>query len=621
MTDQPTPPPPTYGNEKNLSAQTLHEHRGLAADGSIAKTGYGAEPERIPYEGSFFDTTLPRIGGAVPLAAWFIVVNEFCERFAYYGGSAVFQNYIAKDADNQGGEFGGVGKGQATATAMSNLFTFLCYLTPLFGAIVADQWLGKFRTILTFSCIYLVGFVILTATAVPTGHLDDGAPIYGAAAFPGYVAAIIIIGLGTGGIKSVVSPMCADQVPTESYTVVKGGKTYIVDPDMTTQHLYNWFYWAINVGAMIGQLICTHLEKSAFWKAYLLPACMFVLSICIFLAGHKKYRHVKPEGSIIVESFKCIVYAVKRKRAAPNAPVQAPGGNQDEVSFKFLSWAEPYAGEPEGEVAKRPWAADFPAELRQTLKACSIFPLMSLYWVAYNQMTNNLVSQAGQMHLPGWITNDVVSILDPIALVIMIPIFDMGIFPLLHRMNVDFGYIKRISFGFILGGLSMAYAAIVQHLIYSRGPYYDYSTATEDQQLDNNHISVYIQFPAYIIMALSEIFASIGSLEYSYTHAPKRMKCLISALSLLPNAVASLIGIFLSPVAVNPSLVWLYTGIAVAAAVSGVIFWFLFRKFDEQDKVLKRVARNAEEEQNGRGPAAVQREESEAEAQDRLNVR
>jgi hypothetical protein len=42
------------------------------------------------------DLKLGRIAGSIPFACVFIVINEFCERLAYYGGTAMFQNYVQK---------------------------------------------------------------------------------------------------------------------------------------------------------------------------------------------------------------------------------------------------------------------------------------------------------------------------------------------------------------------------------------------------------------------------------------------------------------------------------------------------------------------------------------------
>lgn len=73
-------------------------------------------------------------------------------------------------------------------------------MTPIIGAIIADQYLGKYKTIVLFCGVYLVGLLILVCTSIPTA-LEHGAGL------GGFIVAILIIGLGTGGIKSNVAPL------------------------------------------------------------------------------------------------------------------------------------------------------------------------------------------------------------------------------------------------------------------------------------------------------------------------------------------------------------------------------------------------------------------------------
>jgi hypothetical protein len=87
---------------------------------------------------------------------------------------------------------GALGRGQAVASALGNFFKFWAYASTVFGAIVADQYLGKFKAILAASAVYIIGLVILVATATPSA-------IQSGAGFGGLVAAMITIGLGTGG--------------------------------------------------------------------------------------------------------------------------------------------------------------------------------------------------------------------------------------------------------------------------------------------------------------------------------------------------------------------------------------------------------------------------------------
>lgn len=157
---------------------------------------------------------------------------------------------------------------------------------------------------------------------------------------------------------------------------------------------------------------------------------------------------------------------------------------------------------------------------------------------------------------------------------ILIPVFDQFIYPYINKHKIKFGYIKRITLGIFIGGLSMVWAAVLQVMIYN----------------DPSRISVYWQFPAYVLIAVSEIFASIASLEYSYTHAPASMKGIVSAISLFPNAGASLIGIFISPFSQDPTFTGVYVAAAVGCFVVSLLFFIFFHKFEVEDYELKKAA-------------------------------
>ena len=73
--------------------------------------------------------------------------------------------------------------------------------------------------------------------------------------------------------------------------------------------------------------------------------------------------------------------------------------------------------------------------------------------------------------------NDVLSNLDPLALIIFIPICDRFVYPTLARMNIRFTPLKRITLGFFTGASAMVWAAVLQHYIYKTNPCH-YSAAT-----------------------------------------------------------------------------------------------------------------------------------------------
>ena len=103
-----------------------------------------------------------------------------------------------------------------------------------------------------------------------------------------------------------------------------------------------------------------------------------------------------------------------------------------------------------------------------------------------------------------------------------------------------------------------------------------------------------MQTPAYLLIGLSEIFASITGLEYAFTKAPPSMKSFVMSIYLLTSAFGSALGIALSPTAVDPKLVWMYTGLCVATIIVAALFWIIFRKYNATEEEMNALGDRAE---------------------------
>ncbi|KAI9322913.1 peptide transporter PTR2-A [Dichotomocladium elegans] len=518
--------------------------------------------------------TLREVPDSIPIAAYFVVLVEFCERFTYYGLIGPFQNYIQFPAPESypADQPGAMGRGQQTATALTTFFQFWCYVTPIIGGIVADQYLGKYRAILLFGTIYMLGLIIITATSAPSS-LET-------AALPGFVVSILIIGLGTGGIKANVSTLVAEQYQNKTPFVrtLKNGERVLVTPQATYQRIFSTFYWSINIGGM-SAIATTTMEKNiGFWAAYLLPTCMFIPCLAIVILGRKKYVEVPPRGSVVLEAIKCIYY---------NAEINGPFSGLDKLdAVKPSQLAQTHPKWAAGAT----WDDTFVDELRRCLRACIVFCWYPIFWLCYVQMTNNLISQAATM-LTGNIPNDIINNIDPFFVICFIPVMDRIIYPLLRRFGYPMRPITRIALGFFFGGLAMAYSAGIQVKIYETPPFYKYPGTNEGR----NWISAAYQIPAYIFIAMSEIFASITGLEYAYKKAPQSMKSVVMSIFLFMNCIASLIGFALVPVAKDPTLPWMYTGIGVAAFICSILLYICHRGQDKTDIQDDAIGRSIDE--------------------------
>jgi POT family proton-dependent oligopeptide transporter len=282
---------------------------------------------------------------------------------------------------------------------------------------------------------------------------------------------------------------------------------------------------------------------------------VFFIGFVIILASKDQYISRAPDSSIIFNACKAFWIGIKHK------------GNLDYARPSYLT----------EQVATRrlPWDDSFIDDLRSALASCKIFILYPIYWAAYSQFLTNFVSQAATMETHG-IPNDIMPNIDSITVLILLPVLDRGVFPFLRRLGVAVRHVDRITMGFLICGVSMLYAAFVQRTIYAAPPCYDRPRALECMGGKvPNQVSVFLQSPAYVLVAVSEILASVAGVEYAFTQAPKSMKSLIMAVYLSAVSAGALIAMTVSPLTVDPKLPWMYFTLGVENFIAGAFLWIV----------------------------------------------
>ncbi|XWX00091.1 hypothetical protein V2A60_008108 [Cordyceps javanica] len=558
--------------------------------------------------------TLRRIPDRIPIKLYTIAFIELCERFSYYGSIVVcarrpsqkVTNYIQQPlppGSNTGASTdqpGALGMGQRASTGITTFNQFWQYFMPLLGAWVADAHWGRYKTITYALGLDLVGHVILILSAIPP------VIVHPSASLALLIIAILTIGFGTGGFKPNVSCLIVEQLGDQRLFVKTlapkktsssgagagaGGERVIVDPAITTERIYMWFYFFINVGALVGQISMVYAEQHVgFYLSFTLPTVMLALCPAVMLWGRRRYVRRAPDGSVLVPALKTFFLA-QRGRWSLNP---------------WATWRRMHDGTFWDAVKPSRFTADSrPAwmtfddawvdELRRGFSACAVFCWYPIYWLCYNQINNNLVSQAAVLQRHG-VPNDILSNLNPFALLIFIPLNNYIIYPALRRAGVRITPIRKITAGFFVGAAAMVWAAVVQHYIYQRSvcgnrasqkmPDPDTGAPVKCPPVD---INVWSQTGAYVLIALSEVFASITSLEYAYSKAPKNMRSMVQAVALFSVSFGAAIGQAFTGLSADPLLVWNYAVVAILAVVAGTCFYFQFRDLDIQEDELNEL--------------------------------
>jgi POT family proton-dependent oligopeptide transporter len=209
--------------------------------------------------------TTPTDTTGMPPGIPYIVGNEAAERFNFYGLKAILVIYMTKHLMDRSGAVAPMSKEEATG--WYHLFVGSNYFFPAMGAIIADAFLGKYRTILWLSILYSIGCVVLAADNTRTG-LGIG---------------LVLIALGAGGIKPCVSSHVGDQFGPANQNLLA--------------RAFGWFYWAVNFGALFSIMLTPVLldDYGPGW-AFGVPAALMLLATWIFWSGRSKFIHVPPAG-------------------------------------------------------------------------------------------------------------------------------------------------------------------------------------------------------------------------------------------------------------------------------------------------------------------------------------
>lgn len=507
----------------------------------------------------------------------YIVGNEGCERFSYYGMNAILYIYCVSLYVNHS-----VAPHSAAdmATSTVHLFKTGVYAFPMIGAIIADRLLGKYNTILYFSLFYCLGHLILSLT--------EGS-------FIGLSAGLIFIALGSGGIKPCVSANVGDQFGRSNWNLL--------------ERIYQIFYFMINFGSFFALLIIPLLKEYFGWRvAFAVPGIFMFIATVLFWMGRKQFVHVpakpggklglldslsssflfltigslfftadKPAWIIITVSLACLlagmlIFSYRQGLERDDGFLAVSTYMVREYLAQFIKKREAVYVSAHGsgmrELAKASHMADkeFGAEAVEGVKAVmrimSVFIMVSIFWALFDQHASSWIRQAEMMDLKlnlpflGQITllPSQIPSLNPVIVMTLIPLWAYVLEPALQRLGIMMTPLRKMSLGMALASTSFVAVALLQAKI---------DGAAQEK------ISVLWQVIPYFLITLSEVLVSITGLEFAYSQAPQRMKSTVMGFWLLTvafgNALVAVLARF-SQLKLE-DFFWLFAALMAIAAV------------------------------------------------------
>ncbi|KAK5839941.1 hypothetical protein PVK06_008801 [Gossypium arboreum] len=474
-------------------------------------------------------------------SASFIIVVEIAERFAYYGISSNLITYLT----------GPLGESTATAAAQVNAWNGAASLLPLLGAFIADSFLGRYRTIILASLVYVLGIGLLALSATLSsisssgGQNADDIALSSSLQFQVilFFSSLYLVAFAQGGHKPCVQAFGADQFDTQDAEECKAKSSF-----------FNWWYFGMCAGTLTTLSILNYIQDNLSWVlGFAIPGIVMAVGLVVFLLGTMTYRYsVKgDEESPIVTVGRVFILAVRNRKtsySAIAAEEEARGilATESSKQFKFLNKAllAPDGSKEQGEVC----SIREVEEAKAVIRLAPIWATSLTYAIVFAQSSTFFTKQGATMdrstatgfEIPAASLQSFISL----SIVLFIPIYDRIFVPLTRALTGEpagITLLQRIGSGMVISTISLVIAAVVEMR--------RLKIAEEHGLIDKPIVvvpmSIWWLVPQYALYGLADVFTMVGLQEFFYDQMPNELRSVGLALYLSIFGVGSFLSSFL----------------------------------------------------------------------------
>ncbi|XP_062222330.1 protein NRT1/ PTR FAMILY 8.3-like [Phragmites australis] len=411
------------------------------------------------------------------------------------------------------------------------------FLTPIFGAIIADTFWGNYNTILVSLAVYLLGMMLVTFSAfLPTATELGGTSVFGAQTI--VFIGLYLVAVGSGGVRSSLLPFGAEQFDDDN----------AVDRERKAS-FFSLFYLCIDFGPIVSGIFIVWIQENVSWGlGFGISTACIALAFGAFVLATPMYKRRMPTGTPLKSLCQVVVAACRKIGNRVPTDVGMLHEVSDKVDsqpkiahtseFTFLDKAAIISESDLEEISEEvgsSWklcTVTQVEELKILLRLLPVWTTSIIVSAAYSQMNTTFIQQGSAMDM------SILSVPVPAAsmgsfevvcVLTWVLLYSKVIVPALRGLSGGDGepsQLQRMGAGRLLMALTMAVAALV-----------------EMKRLDSaaraEAIGIAWQIPQYFFLAGAEVFCYIAQLEFFYTEAPDTMKSTCTSLALLTIALGS----------------------------------------------------------------------------------
>ena len=476
----------------------------------------------------------PPTAGKLPRQIPYIIGNEACERFSFYGMRNILTPFLVTSLLLSAplAERAGIAK------EVFHTFVIGVYFFPLLGGWISDRFFGKYNTVFWLSLVYVAGHACLAM-------FEDNKT--------GFYTGLFLIALGSGGIKPLVSAFVGDQ-----FDQTNKGKAKLV---------YDAFYWTINFGSFFASLLMPiFLREYGASVAFGVPGLLMFIATVIFWMGRKKYVHVPPSPPNPHSFLNVARTALTRRAEGQSRPGLAVAGLGALLALASLllipkmgfviavvlalGFLIGFGGVGTSMQLERARGLhpDIAVDgVRAVLRILIVFALVTPFWSLFDQKASTWILQGNEMVMPhdswwwpSWLVKEPAQMqaLNPLLVMLLIPFNNIVLYPALRRFGVEPTALRRMGFGIAFSGVAWIVAGMLQLSLDGGDP-----------------VSIAWQIWPYLLLTFGEVLVSATGLEFAYSQAPQAMKGVIMSFWFLSTTFGNLWVLMTNASVRNPAVI------------------------------------------------------------------